>query len=106
MKKSSIIILISALIIICAIMVFNKYKNDKINDEENKRYDVILISKGDRAVSTIKLVREITGLGLYETKDFVDNAPQTIKEDVSFEEANELKNRFEEIGSSVEIRER
>ena len=66
--------------------------------------DVILKSAGANKLAVIKLVREITGLGLKEAKDLVDNAPKAIKEKVSPEEAEALKAKFVEAGAEVEIK--
>ncbi len=72
--------------------------------EEQSEFDVILASPGAKKINVIKVVREVTGLGLKEAKEAVDNAPTTIKEGVSKEEAEELKAKFEEAGASVEIK--
>ncbi|QZX49262.1 50S ribosomal protein L7/L12 [Mycoplasma sp. E35C] len=65
---------------------------------------VVLTSAGDKKVEVIKLVREITGLGLMEAKKAVDTPPATIKENVKIEEANELKAKFEAAGAKVELK--
>jgi large subunit ribosomal protein L7/L12 len=67
-------------------------------------FDVVLMSAGNAKISVIKVVREITGLGLKEAKALVDGAPAPIKEKVSEEEANELKAKLEEAGASVELK--
>lgn len=67
-------------------------------------FDVILMSAGNAKISVIKVVREITGLGLKEAKDLVDKAPQPIKEKVSQEEANDIKAKLEEAGAVVELK--
>lgn len=72
--------------------------------EEKTEFDVILASAGDQKIKVIKVVREITGLGLKEAKDVVDNAPKPVKEGVSKEEAEEIKNKLAEVGASVEIK--
>lgn len=72
--------------------------------EEQTEFDVILTSAGDKKVNVIKVVREITGLGLKESKDLVDGAPNPIKEKVNKEEANAIKAKIEEAGGSVEIK--
>ncbi|MCF6201132.1 MAG: 50S ribosomal protein L7/L12 [Hydrogenimonas sp.] len=72
--------------------------------EEKSEFDVVLTSPGAKKINVIKVVREVTGLGLKEAKEAVDNAPTTIKEAVSKEEAEELKAKFEEAGASVEIK--
>mgnify|MGYP000381874452 CR=1 FL=1 len=70
--------------------------------EEKTEFDVVLANAGSSKVKVIKAVREITGLGLKEAKDLVDNAPKTLKEGVSKEEAEEMKAKLEETGASVE----
>jgi len=72
--------------------------------EEKTEFDVVLTSPGAKKINVIKVVREVTGLGLKEAKEAVDNAPTTIKEAVSKDEAEELKKKFEEAGASVEIK--
>jgi len=72
--------------------------------EEKTEFDVILASAGDQKIKVIKVVREITGLGLKEAKDLVDNTPKPIKEAVSKEEAEEIKAKLEEVGASVEVK--
>lgn len=72
--------------------------------EEQTEFDVILASAGDKKINVIKVVRELTGLGLKEAKTLVDEAPNPIKEKVSKEEANEIKAKIEEAGGTVEIK--
>lgn len=72
--------------------------------EEKTEFDVILTSSGDKKVNVIKVVRELTGLGLKESKDLVDGAPNPIKEKISKEEADGIKAKIEEAGGSVEIK--
>ena len=72
--------------------------------EEQTEFDVILASAGDKKINVIKVVREVTGLGLKEAKDLVDGAPQTVKEKISKEEANDLKAKLEEAGGKVELK--
>ncbi len=69
--------------------------------EEKTEFDVVLASAGNEKIKVIKVVREITGLGLKEAKDLVDNAPKPVKEGVSKEEAEEIKKKLEEVGESV-----
>ena len=71
--------------------------------EEKTEFDVVLANAGASKVGVIKAVREVTGLGLKEAKELVDNAPKTVKEGVSKEEAEELKAKFEEAGATVEL---
>ncbi|HIQ49499.1 MAG TPA: 50S ribosomal protein L7/L12 [Aquifex aeolicus] len=72
--------------------------------EEKTEFDVILKSAGKNKIQVIKAVREITGLGLKEAKELVDNAPKPIKEGVSKEEAEQIKKKLEEAGAEVEIK--
>ena len=67
-------------------------------------FDVILESAGDKKIAVIKVVREITGLGLKEAKAVVDEAPKPIKEKVGEDEANDLKGKLEEAGASVTVK--
>lgn len=72
--------------------------------EEKTEFDVVLADAGATKIKVIKVVRELTGLGLKEAKDLVDNAPKPIKEGVSKEEAEEMKAKLEEVGASVELK--
>lgn len=72
--------------------------------EEKTEFDVVLTGAGASKVKVIKAVREITGLGLKEAKELVDNAPKALKEGVSKEEAEEMKTKLEETGASVEVK--
>jgi large subunit ribosomal protein L7/L12 len=72
-------------------------------EEAKTEFTVLLKSIGDKKINVIKTVREVTSLGLKEAKDLVDNAPKPIKENVSKEEAEEIKNKFEEVGAEVEL---
>ncbi|MGB9662566.1 MAG: 50S ribosomal protein L7/L12 [Moorellaceae bacterium] len=72
--------------------------------EEQTEFDVILKSAGDKKINVIKVVREITGLGLKEAKDLVDGAPKPVKEKVSKEEAESIKAKLEEAGAVVELK--
>jgi len=72
--------------------------------EEKTDFDVVLASAGDQKIKVIKVVREITGLGLKEAKDAVEGAPTTLKEGVSKEDAADIKKKIEEAGGSVEIK--
>jgi len=71
--------------------------------EEKTEFDVILKSVGDKKIQVLKEVRAITGLGLKEAKEFIDNLPKPVKEGVSKEEAEEIKSKLEGIGATVEI---
>jgi len=72
--------------------------------EEKTAFDVVLTSAGDKKIQVIKVVRELTGLGLKEAKEVVDAAPKTLKEGVSKEEADKLKGLLETEGAVVEIK--
>ncbi len=72
--------------------------------EEKTEFDVELTEVGAEKVKVIKVVREITGLGLKEAKDVVDNAPKTLKEGVSKEEAEAMKKKIEEVGAKVTLK--
>lgn len=73
-------------------------------EEAPSEVNVILTSAGSAKLNVIKLVREVTGLGLKEAKDLVDNAPKTLKEGVSKEEADQIKEKLEAAGASVEVK--
>ena len=72
--------------------------------EEKTSFDVILKSAGGQKLAVVKLVKELTSLGLKEAKELVDGAPKTLKEGVSKDEANALKAQLEEAGAEVEIK--
>ena len=72
-------------------------------EEEKTEFNVVLKAVGDQKIKVIKAVREITGLGLKEAKELVDNAPKPVKENVSKEEAEEIKAKLTEVGAEVEI---
>ncbi|PID70146.1 MAG: 50S ribosomal protein L7/L12 [Flavobacteriales bacterium] len=72
--------------------------------EEKTEFDVILKAPGGSKLAVVKLVKELTGLGLKDAKELVDNAPKAIKEGVSKEEAEGLKNSLEEAGAEVELK--
>lgn len=72
--------------------------------EEKTEFDAVLAEVGANKINVIKVVREITGLGLKEAKDLVDNAPKAIKEGVSKDEAEEIKKKLEEAGAKVELK--
>jgi len=73
-------------------------------EEEKTSFDVILKSVGEKKIQVIKVVREITNLGLKEAKDLVESAPQPIKQGVTKEEAEQIKAKFEAEGATVEIK--
>ncbi len=72
-------------------------------DEGSGKKNVVLASAGGQKISVIKVVRELTGLGLKEAKDIVDGAPKTLKEGVETAEAQEMKKKLEEAGATVEL---
>ena len=72
--------------------------------EEKDEFDVVLTGAGDKKIQVIKVVREVTSLGLKEAKDLVDNAPKPVKEAVSKEEAEQVKAKLEEQGATVELK--
>ncbi len=72
--------------------------------EEKTEFDLVLTSFGSNKVPVIKVVREITGLGLKEAKDLVESAPANVKEGISKDEAGELQKKLEEAGASVEVK--
>jgi len=72
--------------------------------EEKTEFDVVLKDGGAKKIGVIKIIREITGLGLKEAKAMVDEAPNTVKEAISKEEAEDIKKRIEEAGGSVEVK--
>ena len=71
--------------------------------EEKTSFNVVLKEAGDQKIKVIKVVRDATGLGLKEAKDLVDGAPKTVKENVSKEEAEDLKAKFAEVGATIEL---
>jgi len=74
------------------------------DSEGDSTVSVVLASSGDKKIQVLKVVREITGLGLKEAKELVDSAPKAIKEGVTSEEAKELKEKLEEQGATVEVK--
>ena len=72
--------------------------------EEKTEFDVVLTAAGDKKIGVIKVVREVTGLGLKDAKDLVDNAPKAVKEGISKADAEALKAKLEEAGASVELK--
>ncbi len=72
--------------------------------EEKTEFDVVLVEIGAEKIKVIKVVRELTGLGLKEAKDLVDGAPKNVKEGVSKAEADSVKAKLEEVGAKVEIK--
>ena len=72
--------------------------------EEQTEFDAVLTAIGDKKIQVIKVVRELTGLGLKEAKDLVDGAPKPVKEKVSKQEAETIKTKLSEVGATVEIK--
>lgn len=72
--------------------------------EEKTEFDVILTSAGEKKIQVLKVIREITGLGLKEAKDLVDNAPKPVKEGIKKEEAEEIKKKIEAEGGAVQVK--
>jgi len=73
-------------------------------EEEKTEFDVVLHGAGDKKIQVIKVVRELTGLGLKEAKAVVDEAPKPVKEKVTKAEADDMKKKLEEVGATVEIK--
>ena len=71
---------------------------------EKVSFDVVLASFGDKKINVIKEVRAMTGLGLKEAKDLVEGAPNTVKEDLTKDEAEKIKAKLEEVGATVELK--
>lgn len=72
--------------------------------EEKTEFDVVLSNAGSQKIKVIKVVRELTGLGLKEAKEIVDGAPKTLKEGVAKEEAEDIKAKLAEVGAEVEVK--
>ncbi len=72
--------------------------------EEKTEFDVVLTASGEKRINVIKVVREVTGLGLKEAKDFVDGLPKAVKEGVAKNEAEEVKKKLEDAGASAEVK--
>ena len=72
--------------------------------EEKTEFDVVLTAAGEKKIQVIKVVRELTGLGLKEAKDLVDGAPKPVKEKVTKAEADDMKKKLEEQGASVQVK--
>lgn len=82
----------------------SKKKEESSEKEEKNIFNLILKSSGNSKLSVVKLVKEITGKGLKESKELVDNVPNVIKESIDKTEAEELKKKLEEIGAEVELK--
>ena len=72
--------------------------------EEQTEFDVVLNSAGDKKIQVIKVVRELTSLGLKEAKDLVDGAPNPVKEGVTKDEADQIKGKLEEVGAIIDLK--
>ena len=72
--------------------------------EEQTEFEVVLNAAGEKKIQVIKVVRELTGLGLKEAKDLVDGAPKAVKEKVAKAEAGDMKKKLEEVGATVEVK--
>jgi len=72
--------------------------------EEKTEFTVAMTSCGDKKIQVLKVLREITGLGLKEAKDIIDNLPKAIKEGVTKEEAQNMKSKLEEVGAAIELK--
>jgi len=72
--------------------------------EEQTEFDVVLNAAGEKKIQVIKVVRELTGLGLKEAKDLVDGAPKAVKEKVAKAEAGDMRKKLEEVGATVEVK--
>ncbi len=72
--------------------------------EEQTEFDVMLLAAGEKKIQVIKVVRELTGLGLKEAKDLVDGAPKAVKEKIAKAEAADMKRKLEEVGGAVEVK--
>ena len=73
-------------------------------EEEKSEFDVVITEAGQEKVKVIKVVKDITGLGLKDAKAVVDGAPKAVKEGVSKDEAEEIKSKLEEVGATVEVK--
>jgi large subunit ribosomal protein L7/L12 len=73
-------------------------------EAEKDEFNVVLTAAGDKKIQVIKVVRELTGLGLKEAKDLVDGAPKAVKEGLTKAEAEDIKKKLEEVGGSVELK--
>ena len=95
---------VSAAAAVAAAPVAGAAGADAGGDEEKDEFEVVLTSAGEKKVNTIKVVRSLTGLGLKEAKALVDEAPSSLKEGVSKDDAEDMKKQLEEAGASVELK--
>ena len=77
---------------------------EKVVAEEKTEFDVVLLAAGDKKIQVIKVVRELTSLGLKEAKELVDSAPSKVKEGLSKDEAEAVRAKLQEVGAQIEIR--
>ncbi|OUW42483.1 MAG: 50S ribosomal protein L7/L12 [Gammaproteobacteria bacterium TMED180] len=95
---------VSAAAAVAAAPVAGAAGSDAGGAEEKDEFEVVLTSAGEKKVNTIKVVRTLTGLGLKEAKALVDEAPSSLKEGVSKDDAEDMKKQLEEAGASVELK--
>ncbi|MBC08730.1 MAG: 50S ribosomal protein L7/L12 [Gammaproteobacteria bacterium] len=95
---------VSAAAAVAAAPVAGAGSQDAAGVEEKDEFEVVLTSAGEKKVNTIKVVRSLTGLGLKEAKALVDEAPSSLKEGVSKDDAEDMKKQLEEAGASVELK--
>ena len=95
---------VSAAAAVAAAPVAGAVGPDAGGAEEKDEFEVVLTSAGEKKVNTIKVVRTLTGLGLKEAKALVDEAPSSLKEGVSKDDAEDMKKQLEEAGASVELK--
>ena len=95
---------VSAAAAVAAAPVAGAAGGDAGGAEEKDEFEVVLTSAGEKKVNTIKVVRSLTGLGLKEAKALVDEAPSSLKEGVSKDDADDMKKQLEEAGASVELK--
>lgn len=95
---------VSAAAAVAAAPVAGAAGSDAGGAEEKDEFEVVLTSAGEKKVNTIKVVRSLTGLGLKEAKALVDEAPSSLKEGVSKDDAEDMKKQLEEAGASVELK--
>lgn len=79
-------------------------QGEQAKAEEKSEFDVTMTSCGDKKIQVLKVLRELTGLGLKEAKEMIDNLPKAIKEGVVKEEAQNMKSKLEEVGASIEVK--
>ncbi|AER40734.1 MAG: 50S ribosomal protein L7/L12 [Flavobacteriales bacterium] len=91
-------------LLVSSVASSDKEKYSEKKEEEKNIFDLILKSSGNSKLAVVKLVKEITGKGLKESKELVDNIPNVLKESVGKKEAEDLKRRLEEIGAEVELK--